>query len=173
MIPSLQGVPEARKRDALRRTWWLERAFLHEVRRSKPLGAAVAAFFALAWWPASPLLALIYLLQARVRPGGWARRRCFMSPGRDAILIVKAVRDSWVVADHASSRPGTGQGKRLRDLVGPRLIAAASAADVGIQFTAANRKLAEVFAIDLPGLVDVGPGFPRGRRMRRSPTSQA
>lgn len=61
------------------------------------------------------------------------------------------------------------RGKALRALVLPALRAQADAAGVAIYTTAASEKLAKDYAAELPGLVDVGAGRLRGRRMRREP----
>lgn len=52
----------------------------------------------------------------------------------------------------------------------PELYAAADAAHVPIHATAATAALAAGYTHEHPELVDVGRGYPRGRRMRRDPS---
>jgi len=46
---------------------------------------------------------------------------------------------------------------------------AADATGIPIYTTAANERLGTECSAELPGLVDVGRGYPRGRKMRREP----
>lgn len=91
-----------------------------------------------------------------------------MSPERTAVIAIVAKHETWHVEDHASSKPGTGQGRALRALVLPQVLAFADERHVAILTTAANKTLAAAYAAEVPGLVDDGPGYPRGRRMRRA-----
>lgn len=82
------------------------------------------------------------------------------------MIAIFAGKKGWLVSDHACSQPGTGQGKRLRAQVLPQLIDIAKAQRIPIHATAANRRLAELYRQDLPGMIDAGPGFPRGRKLK-------
>lgn len=119
------------------------------------------------WWPAVPLSVPVQLALLARR-----RARYYMSPSRQAVLAVVATKHGWHVEDHAAARPGTGQGRALRARVLPELTAAADAGGVPIYTTAANRHLAQQYATELSGLVDVGRGWPRGRRMHRAPVER-
>lgn len=123
-----------------------------------------SAFLAIMWWPAVPVGAAVqaYLLR---RPAA----RYYISPERDAVLAVVATAEGWHVEDHIAARPGTGRGKALRTLVMPELRDRADADGIAIYTTAANERLARQYEDELPGLVDVGRGNPRGRKMRREP----
>lgn len=91
-----------------------------------------------------------------------------MSAERNAVIAISATRKGWHVSDHASAGPGTGQGKRLRAALLPHLTEYARNNPIAIHATAANAKLAAIYATELPGLkgVGVGAGFPRGRKLR-------
>lgn len=89
------------------------------------------------------------------------------------MLAIAASQHGWAVQDHVAERPGTGQGRALRALVLPELIRAADVAGIPIIATAANKTLAKQYAAELPGLVDVGRGIPRGRKMQRQPQGSA
>ena len=89
-----------------------------------------------------------------------------MSPERDAVIAISTTSKGWHVSDHASAAPGTGQGKKLRTALLPHLMEQGQINNIPIHATAANAKLAAVYAAELPGLEDVGAGFPRGRKLR-------
>ena len=80
-----------------------------------------------------------------------------------------ATRHGWKVENHATARPGTGQGGALRAVVLPHLLAAADSHRVPILATAATTCLAVAYTAEVSGLLDDGRGFPRGRRLRRPP----
>jgi hypothetical protein len=162
--PAIPGAPAARPVDALRLVWWLERGLLHGARHGRGAGRALSAFAAALWWPTAPVLLPI---QAALITSH--RTRYYMTPQRDAVLAVIATRRGWKVENHATARPGTGQGRALRALVIPALLVVADNHHVPILATAANDNLAAMYAAELPGLVDVGRGVPRGRRLRRRP----
>lgn len=75
----------------------------------------------------------------------------------DAILLVTP-RDQggkppvWTIADHLSRDPGTGQGAELRADVVPLILARADAVNAALELTAANEKLADLYAKEIPGL---------------------
>lgn len=162
--PRLADVPEPGARDALRLVWWARRGYEHGIWAGRGAGRAFSAVLAILWWPALPLSLPVQLVLLRRR-----RARYYISPSRDAVLAVVATGRGWHVEDHASARPGTGQGRALRAYVLPELTAAADAAGIPIYTTAANEHLAQQYAEELPGLVDVGRGRPRGRRLHRPP----
>ena len=128
------------------------------------LTRAACGLAAAAFWPLLP--AAVTLQHALVlRPG----TRYYLSVDREAVLAVGVRRDAWFVHAHVAARPGSGQGRALRALVGPALATAADASGTRIEAVAINRAMAERYAAEFPGLVDVGPGFPQGRRLRREP----
>lgn len=166
--PIVDGVPEPRRGDALRIVWWNQRGYRHGARHGRGAGRAFSTLLAIGWWLMIPLsiplsiAAQAYLLSRRAA-------RYYLSPAHDAVLAIVATAKGWHVEDHVAAWPGTGRGKALRALVLPELRAAADAAGIPIYTTAANERLAAEYSAELPGLVDVGRGFPRGRKMRREP----
>ena len=162
--PAIPGAPAARPVDAVRLVWWLQRGLWHGARHGRGAGRALSALSAILWWPTVPVLLPV---QAAVVTS--PRARYYMTPQRDAVLAVIATRHGWRVEGHATARPGTGQGRALRALVLRDLLGAADSHHVPIYTTAANGDLAARYGAELPGLVDVGPGNPRGRKMRRDP----
>ncbi|TDE88173.1 hypothetical protein EXU48_23930 [Occultella glacieicola] len=162
--PALEGLPSPRARDCVRFVWWAQRGYWHGVRKGRGLGRALSLVLAVLWWPAVPLLLPVQLVLV-ARP----RARYYMSPERDAVLAIVATRHGWHVEDHATTQAGTGRGRALRSLVLPGLVAIADEQQVAILATAATSDLAAAYVAELPGLVDAGRGWPRGRRLRRSP----
>lgn len=160
--PEVTGFPAARERDVLRLTWWAEWGFLHGATRGSVGARAFSVFLAAAWWPSLPVLLVGQL---------WALRRgtarYYFSPSRDAVLALVARPDGWHVAEHSAAAPGAGRGRALREALMPPLLAAADAQGVAVHATAANRTLARQYSTELPGLVDVGRGLFRGRRLQR------
>lgn len=162
--PPVPGLPTASWRDAPRLTWWAQRGFLHGASRGSSGSRAFSAFLAVAWAPCTPIL-LVGQAWAIRRP----RTRYYLSPNRDAVMAVVARHNGWHVQEHSSAVPGTGRGRALRQLLVPALLAAADHEGVTVHATAANRTLAGQYAHELPGLVDVGRGTIRGRRLQRPP----
>lgn len=82
-----------------------------------------------------------------------------------------AARDGWRIGDPLATHPGdrTHRGAALRALILDPLRDAADAHHVTIHAVAATQKLADQYMTELPGLVDVGPYFPRGRKPRSAP----
>lgn len=162
--PLVDGVPEPRSVDALRIVWWSQRGYRHGARHGRGTGRAFSAFLAVMWWLVIPMSIAVqaYLLSRRAA-------RYYLSPAHDAVLAIVATAAGWHVEDHVASWPGTGRGKVLRALVLPELRAAADAAGIPIYTTAATERLAAEYSDELPGLVEVGRGWPRGRKMRRDP----
>ena len=103
-------------------------------------------------------------LQAVLVARGTARY--YVNPAGDAVLAVSAGRSGWCLEDHVSARPGTGQGRALRAVVLPQLLAAADADRIEIHTTAATFDAREAVH-----LRDPRPGR-RGPRLasRSSPT---
>lgn len=163
--PVVSGTVPPRLRDVLRMVWWGERGNLHGIRHGSAATRVLSLILALSWWPAYVLLVSVQLVVV-----GWPASRYYMSSERDAVIALVATRrDSWIVFDHICARPGSGRGRDLRRAV---FMAAREVADergVSIETTAVSRRIAEIYAADLPGLVDIRPAFPRGRRMRREP----
>lgn len=73
------------------------------------------------------------------------------------------------IEDHITATPGTGRGRALCILLMPELLSVAGARRVTILATAASPELAALYMAELPGLIDVGGGKLRGRRLRRAP----
>jgi len=165
--PEIAAAPPPRVRDWIRGTGWLGRMYVHELKKSRGVVAKTAATVQLGGYGiSSPIL----LGLAPVVP--WLKRkstRYYMTPARDARLGITAKADGWHFADHLSSRPGEKKGEALRDLIRGPLLAEADRLGVVIHLTAANDKVAGIYNRELPGLVDVGRGFPRGRRLERRP----
>lgn len=163
--PAIEGVPAPRVVDVVRMVWWSQLGYRHGARHGRGAGRVLSAWLMLWWWPvAVPLLLPVQAALVRRRGA-----RYYMSPERDAVLAVVATGKGWHVEDHATARPGTGRGRALRALVLPELCQAADAGRVPIYTTAATAALAAGYASEHPELVDVGRGWPRGRRMRREP----
>ena len=163
--PEVPGLPTALGRDAPRLVWWAERGFLHGTTRGSTTARVFSAFLAVAWLPCTPVLLIGQWVALRRRTA-----RYYLSPARDAVLAVVARPDGWHVAEHLSAAPGAGRGRALRHVLSPALLAAADAHGVAVHTSAANRRLAGLYAVEVPGLVDVGPGRIRGRRLQRPAT---
>ncbi|WP_343320538.1 hypothetical protein AAFM46_16775 (plasmid) [Arthrobacter sp. TMP15] len=138
----------------------MERGFWHGLGKGNIFDRALSLFSTVMWWPMYPLLAVLQITLV-YRPGA----RYYMSAERDAVIAIGTTRKGWHVSDHASAAPGTGQGKRLRAALLPHLTEHARNNRIAIHATAANAKLAALYAAELPGLEDTGPGFPRGRKL--------
>jgi hypothetical protein len=162
--PALAGVEEPGARHALRLLWWSQRGYWYGAWHGRFAGRLFSTFLAIMWWPSLPIGVAVqaYLLR---RPAA----RYYLSPEQDAVLAVVATAEGWHVEDHIAAHPGRGRGKALRALVLPELRDRADADGIAIYTTAANERLGRQYAEELPGLVDVGRGNPRGRKMRREP----
>lgn len=143
--------------------WWIERGFILEMRRGPRRAYAAASALLGVLMPE-----LLIFAVGAVTPH---RRgtRYYISPGRDAVLTVRAARDGWHVENHVSAHPGTEQGKALRELVAPSLRTAADAAGVAILVGAANVKLATIYKEQFEELVDVDTGSLGHHNLRRAP----
>ncbi len=165
--PSVPGAVSPRPRDTFRVTWWMLGGFAHGARRRASSRAART------YNVATGVLWLIYL------PLMWAlfvakmlspSRRYYMSPERDAVFAIAAKRGAvWQREDHLCARPGTGAGGRLRRRIFEHLVPLIDDAGITVISTAAHERLAQIYCAELPGLVDVGRGHPRGRELRRPP----
>jgi hypothetical protein len=169
--PLCPGTETARPvRDAPRLAWFTVLGIAHGARKAPTLPARVwAGYLAL-------LAVAFYVLLLPVRLVQLLDPRAVHYVHRDdhgrvrAALTVKAKPGPrWAVGDHTTRHPGAGHGRLLRAALLPTLVAAADEHRVSIETTAATAALAAAYAAELPGLVDVGPGFPRGRRLRRPP----
>lgn len=81
------------------------------------------------------------------------------------MMALVAQADGWHVSEHNAAEPGIGRGRGLREAV---LLAAADKDSIVIHGTAATRSLARQYAVQLPGVVDVG----RGRHLQRVPSAR-
>lgn len=145
----------------------MERGFWHGTRKGTVFDRVISLVCALMWWLCYPLRAVLQIVLV-YRP----KARYYMSAERDAVIAISATRKGWHVSDHASATPGTGQGKKLRAELLPHLADQARTSNITINATAANKNLAALYKAELPGLEDVGPGFPRGRKLRTYPTTE-
>lgn len=158
--PTVEGTVALRWIDGLRLLGWIEAGYIHAAIR----GNVAAGFLALGWIAALPVTLLAQpFVVTRVRA------RYYMTPERDAVLAVVATRHGWKIDDHLSSKPGTGQGKALRAVLMPALVAAADTHQLAIRCAAADPTLEHIYRNELPGLVDVGRAWPRGRTLQRPP----
>lgn len=142
--PAIPGVESPCWRDAFVIAWWTQRGFLHGARR----GSTSSLVLLILWWLLAILLYPVQAVMSRSR----RRTRYYLAPSRDAVLAVAATRRGWHIADHQSRRPGAGQGRSLRELLKPHLLAAADEAGVCIRTTAATTTLAAIYTRELPGL---------------------
>lgn len=156
-------------RDAARLAWFVVLGLAHGARKAPALpGRVVAGYLALVG-------AVFYLpLLLPYRAVALRDPRTVHYVHRDrrgrvrAVLTIKAKPGPvWVVGDHSARHPGAGHGRLLRAALLPTLTAAADTRAVIIEATAATPALAAAYLDELAGLIDVGPGRPRGRRLRR------
>lgn len=162
----IDGTVTASLADVARLAWLVERGFVAiGARRANPVPTrAAAGLAAAAFWPLLPA-ALTLQTALTARPGS----RYYLTPARDAVLAVAVRRDAWFVYCHVAERPGSGQGRALRALVGPALCEAADASGTPIETAALTPGLARLYRSEFPGTLDRGPAFPTGRRLRREP----
>lgn len=163
--PEVPGFPGPSRGDVLRLMWWAERGFWHGASKGRAGPRVYSAFLALMWCPALPVLLV---------GQWWALRRTsaryYFTPTHDAVLALVARPNGWYVSEHYSAEPGAGRGRALREALVPLLLAEADRQAVTVYGTAATRSLARQYAAQLPGVVDVGRGFYRGRRLQRLPS---
>lgn len=156
--PTVAGTAPLRWFDGLRLLGWIEIGFIHGAVR----GNVVAGLLSMGWVVFIPVLLL-------VQPFVVGRRnaRYYLTLERDAAIAVVATRHGWKIDDHLSATPGHGRGKALRAVVIPQLVSAADSHQLAIYGTAATPTLAKRYTADLPGLIDDGPAWPRGHKLRR------
>lgn len=148
--------------DAPRIATWQLLGWLYGTLHGPWRGRVISGFFAVAGAPLLPLLVAITAVQI-VLP----RTRMYLDPDRTAVLGITATRTGWRLENHATSRPGTGAGKRLRALLAPALLEAADQCSVALYPDASAPALADAYAGQFPGFQDMGPALLRGRRMHR------
>jgi len=166
--PAVEGVSRARPVDAPRLLWWSQTGLRHGMGKGHWGARTLSGLLWFGWWPAFPLVAIVQAVRL-----GRQDIRYYLSREGDAVLAIRVTRTGWKVEDHLSAQPGTGAGARLRRQLLPALTAAADAAGVPIHATAASTELAAQYTHELPGLVDVDRGWPRGRRLRRDPEARS
>lgn len=166
--PAVEGVSRARPADAPRLLWWSQTGLRHGLSKGHWGARALSGLLWFGWWPAFPLVVIIQAVRL-----GRRDIRYYLSREGDAVLAIRTTRTGWKVEDHLSAQPGTGAGAKLRRQLLPALTAAADAAGVPIHATAASTELAARYAHELPGLVNVGRGWPRGRRLHRDPQARS
>lgn len=162
--PAIAGTRTPDLGDTPRLLWWSQRGFWHGMRHGSATGRVLSAILTVAWWPCFPLLLACYVWLLR-RP----HARYYLSPSRDAVLAIVATKDGWHIEDHVSARPGVGYGRALRKRVVPEVRAAADSTGITLYGTAATQRLADLYRAELPGVVEVGRGLLRGRRLIRIP----
>lgn len=147
--PAVDGLPAPTPRDALRSLWWIQRAYWLGVRRGprRPLSLA----YALTWWAAYPLLAVIQPVRVVLLPRA-GRRRYYISAQRDALLGIVATRRGWHIIDHVTQRAGSGRGHALRALIIPALLPFLDEHQIALYAEAAAPCLSAAFADDVAGL---------------------
>jgi hypothetical protein len=162
--PRVKGLSNPSLGDVFRMVWWLQRGFRHGATRGTLRDRILSGVLTVVWWPFAPLLGAVEGLLI-LRPGA----RYYVTSSHDAVLAIVARRGTWHVGDHMSSQPGRKQGKRLRAALIPELVRFADERHIAVEATAATPTLAKTYMGEIPGLVDVGPGLLRGRRLRRPP----
>ncbi|MEV4902855.1 hypothetical protein AB0K08_16130 [Citricoccus sp. NPDC055426] len=163
--PAIASLPTPQAADAVRLVWWLQTGFRHGMTKGGAGARLLSGVLWIGWWPAVPLLIIV---QAFLLLGS-RRSRYYLSPDREAVLAIRATGQGWHLQDHQSRRPGTGAGRALRAQLIPTLLDAADRDGVTIYTTAATTRLAARYAAELPGLTDIGQGWPRGRLLHRPP----
>ena len=172
--PCLGMEPATRLRDAAAIAWMTLGRFSRSARRSHSLPARAMHGYL---WVVAVLAFPVVLLPAYAVMVRDPRRTFYAlrdAHGRiqAALCITTAPHRRWIVDNHVSHRPGTGQGRRLRQLLLPTLLAAADRDAVTLEAHAATPRLAQVYCATVPGLVDDGPVRPFGRRLSRPPNAR-
>lgn len=166
-LPDVPGTRPPRSGDAARLARWFRVGIRYSLRRATtPLGRAYLGLLLTSSGPMWPLIVSQKWIELR-RPG----RRYYFALDDTAVLALQVRRDGdWVLEDHSSESPGSGQGRALRDILRPHLLAALDAGGRGLHITAADVRLANIYIAEIPGLADQGPAWPRGRCLFRSPS---
>lgn len=165
--PAVAGLVTARPlTDGPRIIGWYFTGLAHGLRRTRSTfrARAFCGFMLLC----SALLVVPLLIVSPLMVSS-RRARFYMPPERDAVLGITARSTSWHIADHSTARPGTQRGHALRTALIPQLLPLADTRGVRVTTTAATAKLAETYAMEVPGLVIVGMAWPRGFKMAREP----
>ena len=160
--PALQQARDAKSGDVFRLTWWTFLGFLHGARRGSGAHRVASGVCAAMYWPLAPVMLVGHLKDIRDPSVTY-----YLTD--TAALAIKTTATGWVVHSHASTRPGTSQGRALRLDLLPELLAFADAHQIPVTVNAATDQLAACYQREVPGLVDIGSGCPRGRRLYRNP----
>ena len=143
------------------------------------IGGAVSAAQAVTAGSIVSLIVLMAIASAILLTGAVLSRRRRRDATRHyvlddgtAILSITARQGTWHLAGHGRAAGAAGAGERLRAILLPELVAVADAQDVAIAARAAAPKLATTYQAELPGLFDVGPAWPYGRRLYRRRRSE-
>lgn len=176
----LSGVDTGRLRDSWRPWVWMYRGWVHGALHGQwlsglMLAAPVVGVVAVATAPARPVFVLLLAVILLVPPVDAIaqalsqRSRVYFSPARDAVLVVTTTRRGWLLAGHAAARPGAGQGRALREVAIPQVMAAADASGVVIYLEAGTGGLAATYRAEVPGLVSTGHSWLGRARLERQP----
>lgn len=163
--PEVPGSLDLHTADRLRTCWWTTRGLVYGTRngtrgeRTLSMLLLLGAILVAPTWCAA-------LWIATLRP--WARY--YLGPGRRSALAVSGTVEGWNIDGYVCDRPGHKRAVELRELLIPPLIAHVDAEQIVVRTTAANRRLAEMYADVVPGLVVVGRSRWRGWRMQRNPS---
>lgn len=167
--PTVPGTVAPRiLRDAWRMTLWTRRSYFRFARDTRlprririynwwtGIFASVPVFFALGW-----LVQVMKMLNPQ--------RRYYMNEDRTAIYALRAKKGGavWLREDHACARIKSGAGRELRQRIFAHLLPIIDDAGVMLVSAAASDRLASIYIREMPGLVDVGPAWPRGRELQR------
>ena len=98
----------------------------------------------------------------------WALRETGFSPGIQGRTETLFTVGNGYLGMRGNMEEGR-DGRTLRALVAPALCAAADASGTPIEAAALTPRLARLYQAEFPDLVDRGPAFPVGRRLRREP----
>ncbi|MDZ5146370.1 hypothetical protein [Microbacterium testaceum] len=79
---------------------------------------------------------------------------------------------TWVVSDYCVQRIGGQSAGRLRTLLVGPLVSAVDDVDAAVLIHAASSLHARLYRAAVDGFVDVGPAWPRGRRLYRPRRSE-
>lgn len=144
---------------------WAIRGWWHQVAHRRQLASRTfCLFLVVAGVRMMPVLVLVQLWFV-YRPA----TRDYMSPQRDAILGFTVSQAGCRGDDHAVQHIGAGQGHALRQWISGPICEHLDRHQLRLTMTAANDQVAEIYQREFPGLVDLGRGFPRGRRLCREP----
>lgn len=163
----IDGVQRPTAGDARSYVGWRLDAYLYEWQTTRGMERWVAFWLAGQTMVQTPLLLFVYAAFFTS-----SRRRYYMDTERKAIIGIVVRGGAWRIVDHAVDRPGSGNGKALRDRIQPDLLAAADRQHVPIVARAASTALADQYEVAVPGLQRRRRAFPRGVLMRREPVTR-